>query len=126
MRANVHGLRLNTILDGLAHFMNYGFLFVLILVVSAFVIGSIQWRIERSRSVLEQWRSKNGFEILHSEHRNLFRGPFSWTTSRGQTVYYVRVRDDKGKERSGWIRCGGWILGVMTDKVDVRWDDESS
>ena len=58
MHAGVYELWLNTILDGLAHFMNYAFLFISILVVSAFVIGSIQWRIERSRSVLEQWKSK--------------------------------------------------------------------
>jgi hypothetical protein len=93
--------------------------------VAAFVAGSIQWRISRSRSLLKQWGDENGFDILQSEYRNLFRGPFSLTTSRGQTVYYVRVRDNEGKEHSGWIRCGGWIMGLVTDKVEVRWEDES-
>lgn len=106
--------------------MNTGFLIFSLLIVAAFVIGLLQWRISRSRSVLQQCGDKNGFEILHSEYRNLFRGPFSLTTARGQAVYYVRVRDNKGREHSGWIRCGGWIMGLMADKVEVRWEDKPS
>jgi len=88
------------------------------------VIGLMAWHFSRSRLVLEQWAAKQGFQILHSEYRNLFRGPFFWTTSRGQTVYYVRVRDRRGIERSGWVRCGGWFFGLMTNKAEVRWEDE--
>jgi hypothetical protein len=105
--------------------MNIAFPFISFLVVAALVIGSLQWRISRSRFLLEQWAVKNGFDILHSESRDLFQGPFFWTTSRGQTVFYVRVRDDQGRERSGWIRFGGWITGLWTDKSEVKWEDES-
>jgi hypothetical protein len=105
--------------------MNIAFPFISFLLVAAFVIGTQQWRMSRSRSLLEQWGVKNGFEILHSDYRFMFRGPFSLTTGRGQTVFYVRVRDNKGKERSGWIRFGGWIIGLQSDKSEVRWEDES-
>jgi len=104
--------------------MDTGFQIFLFVVVAIFVVGSIVWHFSRSRSVLEQWAEQHGFEILHSEYRNLLRGPFFWTTSKGQTVYYVKVRDSHGAERSGWVRCGGWFLGLMTDKAEVRWEDE--
>jgi hypothetical protein len=96
--------------------------FVLLGLVAA--IASIVWHFSRSRFVLGQWADKQGFQVLHSEYRYLFRGPFFWTTSRGQTVYYVKVRDRRGTERSGWVRCGGWFFGLMTNKAEVRWEDE--
>jgi hypothetical protein len=98
------------------------FLFVL---VGILMVVSMIWHFSRSRSVLEQWAEANGYEILHSEFRNLFRGPFFWTSSKGQTVYYVRVRDRDGQERSGWVRCGGFWAGLFSDKAEVRWEDES-
>jgi hypothetical protein len=97
---------------------------LLFLVVAIALIGSIAWHFARSRSVLDQWADEQGFTILDSEYRNLFRGPFFWTTSRGQTVYYVTVRDQQGTERSGWVRCGGWFWGLMTNKAEVRWENE--
>jgi hypothetical protein len=88
------------------------------------VIAYIAWHFSRSRFILEHWADRQGFQILYSEYRNLFRGPFFWTTSRGQTVYYVKVRDKRGIQRSGWVRCGGWLFGLMTDKAEVRWEEE--
>lgn len=76
----------------------------------------------RSRELFEKWATENGFTIIHGEYRHLFRGPFSWNCSRGQTVYKVRVRDDNGKEYTGWVKCGGWFFGIITDKVEVIWD----
>jgi hypothetical protein len=104
--------------------MDNGFPVVLFVVIGIVTIGSLVWHFSRSRSVLEQWADANGFEILHSEHRNFFRGPFFWTASKAQSVYYVRVRDSKGVERSGWVSCGGWFLGCVTDEAEVRWEDE--
>ena len=96
-----------------------------ILLVGILLIAYMAWFFSRSRSVLEQWAQANGYEILHSEYRNLFRGPFFWTSSKGQTVYYVKVRDRAGHERSGWVRCGGFWAGLFSDKAEVRWEDES-
>lgn len=104
--------------------MNNGSQVFSILIVVVIAVASIAWRYSRSRSVLELWARENGFEILHSEYRILFRGPFFWTTSRGRTIFYVKVRDSRGKERSGWVRCGGWFFGLMSDNAEVRWEDE--
>jgi hypothetical protein len=80
------------------------------------------WQFSRSRSLLQDWAAQNGFEILKSEFRFFRRGPFFWTSSKGQTIYYVTVRDAQGSVRSGWVRCGGWWLGLWSNKTEVRWD----
>ena len=91
--------------------------------IVALMAVTMTWHFSRSRSVLEQWANRSGYQILHSEYRNFVRGPFFWTTSKGQTVYYVTVRDDTGRVRNGWVRCGGMFLGLMTDEAEVRWED---
>jgi hypothetical protein len=98
-----------------------GLMFVLLIVVVA--AGSIAWHFGRSRSLLRGWAERNGFRLLHFEYRHLFRGPFFWTTSKGQTVYRVTVEDRAGHVRHGWVRCGGWWFGLMTDHVEARWDE---
>jgi hypothetical protein len=86
-------------------------------------VGSIVWYYSRSRSLLERWADASGYEILNSEHRYFFRGPFFWSTSRGQSVYFVTIRDGDGHVRTGWVRCGGFFLGMLSDNTEVRWDD---
>lgn len=89
-----------------------------------FVAFAIVWYFSRSSSVLDNWANANGFVILDSQYCSLSRGPFTWTTSRGQAVYRVKVRDPAGVVRSGWVRCGSWLLGLMTDTAEVRWDGQ--
>lgn len=76
----------------------------------------------RSGSLLQQWAMKNDYQIIRQEYRSFFKGPFFWTSTRGQTVYYVVVEDSDGNRRSGWVRCGGWWLGLLSDNVEVRWE----
>ncbi len=90
------------------------------------IILSIFWHFRRSESLLEEWARRNGFQIISREYRNFFRGPFFWTTGRHQTVYYVVVEDQQGNKRRGWVRCGGFFLGLFSDHVDVRWEDHPS
>ena len=54
-----------------------------IFLVGVLLIAYMAWFFSRSRSVLEQWAEANGYEILHSEYRNLFRGPFFWDDFQG-------------------------------------------
>lgn len=95
--------------------------FVLLLVI--FAIFMVGWHFSRSNSLLHQWAERNGYRVVHQEYRNFFRGPFFWTTTRNQTVYYVTVEDAHGHRRKGWVRCGGWFLGLLSDNVDVAWDE---
>ena len=97
----------------------------LTILIIALAIGAVFWHYARSRSLLEEWASENGYRILSSEHRHLARGPFFWTTSKGQTVYRVSIEDREGRVRSGWVRCGSWMMGLWSDRVQVKWDDET-
>ena len=77
-----------------------------------------------SRSVLNRWVNANDYELLHSEVRHFRRGPFFFTSSNGQTVYHVKLRTREGVERTGFVRCGSFWLGVVSDVAEARWDDE--
>jgi hypothetical protein len=95
---------------------------LLILLVAAIASISIVWHYSRARSLLEHWADERGFRILDSQYRYVRRGLFFWTTSKGQAVYFVTVRDRNGDVRSGYVRCGSWFLGLLSDKVEVRWE----
>jgi hypothetical protein len=97
-------------------------LFAILLVV-ALVALSIGWHYSRSNALLHKWADENDFQLLGREYRNFFKGPFLWTTARGQTVYRVTVRDRRGNTRTGWVRCGSWLFGLLSDKAEVRWDN---
>ena len=75
-------------------------------------ILSIFWHFSRSRKVLDGWARDNGFEILHHEYRAFFRGPYFWRASKNQSVYYVQVRDQKGRVRSG-VAVGFWACSPI-------------
>jgi hypothetical protein len=103
--------------------MNEGFQVLMVLMVLGFAVLSMIWHFSRSNSVLDQWAEDNGFELLSSEYRHFMRGPFFWTTSKGQTVYHVKVRTSSGEVKTGWVRCGGFFLGLLSDAAEVRWED---
>ena|ERR1700690_687222 len=86
------------------------------------IIGLISITRERMRSfaVLEDWASENSFQITEGR-RCFFDGPFFTKLTRGQTVYFVKIRDSSGNLRSGWVRCG-----IRRDNVEVKWDSQSN
>ena len=88
-----------------------------------FVVFLLACQIIRPRQILNRWAAANNLEILSADYRWFRYGPFFWTTSKGQCVYYVTVLTHDGWERRGWVRCGGWILGVFSDNAEVRWDE---
>jgi hypothetical protein len=96
---------------------------VVIGAVAALVILGLVWHFGRSGALLNQWAADNGYRIIRQEYRTFFKGPFFWTSTKGQTVYYVVVEGAGGNRRRGWVRCGGWWLGLLSDNVEVRWDD---
>src|SRR5262245_53945918 len=95
-----------------------GSVFALILVV-VMVILTLVWHFGRSNSLLNQWATRNGYRIIRQEYRYFFKGPFFWTSKNGQSVYYVVVEDTVENKRRGWVRCGSWWFGLLSDAVEV-------
>lgn len=94
----------------------------LLIAIGVGAAASMKWMQSRSDEILDEWCSQNGFALLSSKRRNFKRGPYSWTTGKGQVVFYVTVRDAEGETRSGYVRCGSRMGGLMSDKVTVEWD----
>ena len=78
--------------------------------------------ITRSQHLLKIWAQDNGYEIIRSEFRMFRKGPFM-LSGRSQTVYRVALRDEAGRTRTAWVRCGGWFSGVFRDQVEAKWDE---
>jgi hypothetical protein len=96
--------------------------FLAVVVLAGFVGLMLYVQIRRAQTLLKGWAEENGYEILEAEHRLFRKGPYVWS-ARGQVVYRVRVRDQHGVERLGWVRCGSWFAGVLSNKVESRWDE---
>jgi hypothetical protein len=88
-----------------------------------FVLCLVVLPVWRSRVLLRRWAERNGFEIVEKQFRYFRQGPFFWTASGRQIVYRILVADRSAGRRKGWARCGSWWLGVLADRVDVRWDE---
>jgi len=86
---------------------------------------SIWYKIWLGTKILEYWEDKNGYQIIHREFRMFSKGPFLWQSSRNQVVYYVVIKDKRGKTCSGWVRCGSWFGGPLKNEIMVIWDDPS-
>jgi hypothetical protein len=88
----------------------------------ALALGMWFWSRARASSMLQRWAFTHGLRLVSADHRSMFRGPFWWRTSRGQSVYRITVQYPDGTIRQGYARCGGWLLGLLADVVDVQWD----
>lgn len=106
-------------MGSISHF--FPLIFVLVIAVAG-----LYWQYSRSRTLLEGWALQNDFELLSSDYRYLRKGPFTWTSSRNQTVYYVTVGDKQNQVRSGWVRCGGWWVGLYSGETEVAWDEKQN
>jgi hypothetical protein len=74
--------------------------------------------------MLERYLRERGYRLISKQYRWLVRGPFWWRTSKGQSVYRFSAEDADAVRREGWARVGGYWFGLLSDRVDVRWDDE--
>ncbi len=88
------------------------------------LIGTVWWTSTRSQTLLADWAREHGYDLIESHAPLLNKGPFFWTSSRGQTVYRFTILDAQNRRRSGWARCGSWMWGLMSPQIEVRWDDE--
>ncbi len=94
---------------------------IILLVALCWVALFTTWHWFRSRVLLKQWARANGCELVQMSINWFKFSPFVFGSKR-QEVYQIRVRDHRGRERSGWAKCGGYWLGFLVNKVEVIWD----
>jgi hypothetical protein len=93
------------------------------LIIAAFIGWSAYFQ-SRGKAIVQNWAAKNGYLITQIESP-FATGAFSfWTTSRGQVVYFVTIQTKEGQTRKAWVRCGTFTSGVLTDEIEVKWDDQ--
>jgi hypothetical protein len=90
--------------------------------LSAFVLFAIWWQNARAEAMLERWCRHTGFELLERRYCWIPVGPYVLAPLHGQWVFRVTIRNRAGRVRTGHVRCGSMLLGVLAEEVDVRWD----
>lgn len=100
--------------------VGFGILFVALLVASIFITLN---RRGRAEEMIDRWASSNGLRILDRQVCRFWKGPFIWTASKSQMVFYVSVEDDAGETHNAYVRVGGWVIGLLSDRVDVEWEN---
>jgi hypothetical protein len=104
---------------------HFTFSYVLLLISGVVVFTYVTWCFTRARFILYRWAKDNGFHLLN--FKAVVSGPpkWDWTSSRSQVLYSVHICNKDGQERRGWVRCGSFWAGVFSDKVEVKWQDET-
>jgi hypothetical protein len=94
-----------------------------VLLMAGLAVAAILWHRRRAAAMLRRGLAAKGYTLVERNYRWFARGPFFWTTSKGQAVFRFTAADPDGNRRTGWARCGGFFFGLMADRVDLRWDD---
>jgi hypothetical protein len=94
-------------------------------VLVVIVILAMRWRSGRTDRMLAAWAEENGFAILKKGGRNPLNSPFKARVVAGEptAIVFIEIRDRKGRSRKGWVRLGGWYTGLLSDQVEVRWEE---
>lgn len=79
----------------------------------------------KAKRNVHEWAVRQGFTIIEMEQRLFQKGPFFWTSGKNQVVYYVVMKTPSGK-KGAYVRCGGFWSGLLSDSIEVKWDQGSS
>ena len=75
------------------------------------------------RRNIREWAEDKGYQILKMNLRMFRKGPYMFRSTEMQVVYNVLV-EENGTEREGFIRQGGFIVGLGLGnkrKFQIRW-----
>lgn len=93
------------------------------------VIGLITWFniawFAKAKQLIRQWASDNHYNVVSIEYRLFRKGPFTWNSSKGQLVYFVSLSTTDGP-RKAFIRCGSFWAGMLSDNVEVVWEEAAA
>ncbi len=88
------------------------------------VVVGVVWylHLTRGQKRLKAWADGNGYQILNAQYRFFSRGPFL-VSNRTQVVYRVRISDERGNIREGWVRFINSFYKAFDGKYEARWED---
>ena len=92
----------------------------------AFFIWAAKKGRSRVRILLNHWIQDNGYTLVESKRvhfkTGFNTGPYR-LVSKGQTVLRVTVLDENNINRTGWVRCGSFVKGALSDAVEGVLDE---
>ena len=94
---------------------------ILVVIAVGILYGAYTFMKTRSEEILNKWAYENDYQILELQPKVFNRGPFIWA-SKSQSIFWVAVEDAEGTQRTGWVKCGSYMGGIFSDKVEVKWD----
>jgi hypothetical protein len=81
--------------------------------VVGFALVMMWWRHARSSALLQAWAEARGYRILRQQYRFFFTGPFFSRRQKAKPSITLLLKTS----------CGSWWVGLLSDKVQVRWED---
>jgi hypothetical protein len=81
------------------------------------------WSIWRARRLVYGWAESNGYRIESCKYRWFSRGPMALDTSTHQRIFAVILTTPDGESRAAWVRAGGWMFGLLSSEITVRWEE---
>ena len=102
--------------------MSHDGILILLVIWLPVVVAWMCFHTWRADALIDRFVTDRGYRLIRKERRTLFRGPFFLSTGRGQEVYYLTVEDREGRLLCGYVRCGGAMLGMLSDNIEVIWD----
>lgn len=84
--------------------------------------AALWWIVRRAGEIVKTWATENSLRLVSREMRWLLRGPFLWRNGDVHIVFRVCVVDECGASRVGFIRCGSWFFGLLSNRAHVIWD----
>ena len=96
------------------------------------LISWLRYKYHVAPKAVEAWCERNGLRLEEKRERpalylfGWFGHPFRHS-STSQLIYQIRVRDQSGNAKTGWVRLGGRVwpsLSVDRCPLEVEWADD--
>jgi len=102
-------------------------MFPLILLGSMLVVGTLiffyrVWEQDEAIRRVLAWAKANNYQIIDALSRRWASRPGHVPSSMLQMVFRVKIKDEDGRQREGWLRLGSYFLGLVSKEQDVFWD----
>lgn len=85
--------------------------FFLCLFIICFLLNRVI--VKRAEQILQNWITKKKYKLVYYKIQR---------PAKHYRVFYIEVITADGQLKRGYIRCGDFLLGVLSDVVDISWE----